>query len=434
MRLVYLVAICFVGQAMALTVTSPATVANQTFDAPIASTFLGLQNWTIVSGNLTELLTDACTSISFAEATGNVVVTENRLCSLGQRARLAAKTGAVAMIAITDLSVPGSCAFCQEGDDSTVDIPIVEVSRDDIDPYLALLSSSNVSVAIYPESNPWQEMKESDAHKLLFQYILAGWNFLNFILAILFYVKHVHKSGAQRSMPQIGLGIECIASIIRAIYLAVDPFVSTGDINLASHHVLVSFSFPFSLTVTVVVAFFWKALGRPGKRPLQRARVPIIIVVSLLWIIEIANAATRALFLSESGLLYVAGALKIVTLVCAISFFVHQGRRILRGMFMISARKRDTATAEKDRSTRHRDRIAKWLLVSTITMSIMVVGTILQVSPLYGQPWGFFAANFVSTLGLTSTSFTHIFSFSPGTVDKKVKKAQKEDAMQDAQL
>lgn len=213
----------------------------------------------------------------------------------------AMKEGAVAFLAIRvsrNAKIPGSGMFFVDGSDRTrLTIPCFEIIvQPETHPIILLPFGSPIS--IHPQTNQFLTVAQTK-FQLIFNLILSFFELA--IVAVGLYRLYqfwIYGNGKV----YLGIGPTCIifemlGALLRLAYTIVDPFYSYRMIPDRVHIVMITISFPFTLSAGILLTFFWaEALSRSSiqaKPFISAFKIPAIVVVVCLFIIEIVCSALR---------------------------------------------------------------------------------------------------------------------------------------------
>jgi hypothetical protein len=213
----------------------------------------------------------------------------------------AQEAGAVAFLACrvsSNAKIPGAAMYSVDGSDRhLLKIPVFEiVVRRETHEFFSLPMGS--PIAIHPQPNQFYKVANTK-FQLIFNLILSFFEIgIIAVGSYRIYQFWIYGSGKLYiSIGPICLSLEIVGAFLRLIYTIVDPFYTYRMLTERASSVLISISWPFTLSAGILLTFFWaEALSRSSvqaKPFISVYRVPAIVVVVCLFLIEIICSALR---------------------------------------------------------------------------------------------------------------------------------------------
>lgn len=206
-------------------------------------------------------------------------------CSYETKTRLAKEAGCRALVVKVTSAEPGGSVtgpyqFSGASTGNIEDMVLVTVQKDDFGPLRnAAARGEQVLLTAYRnqtalDSNSWYRVWEST--ELLFFCNICLPLLQAYVLAIAVYKlvifsrlptsrrQSMSARKQQTSLPVLVLRLEVLANAVRLFYVCVDPVWSTHVLPRFPSQVLTTFSLPFAMITTALIAYFWCALRPPS--------------------------------------------------------------------------------------------------------------------------------------------------------------------------
>jgi uncharacterized membrane protein len=167
--------------------------------------------------------------------------------------------GGIAVLYGSTSAIPGrsGCALAGGTANSLVSIPVAEVFAHDFEEILAgILEGQLVGATLTSEGNDWTTTLRSVAVIVVFRVILSGTALGLIGYALYKLIMYIRVQGPAFNVPQVCLGLEIIANILRVVYLLVDPFGCFGYYGFA-FPLLTTISFPFDVATFILITLYW---------------------------------------------------------------------------------------------------------------------------------------------------------------------------------
>jgi len=225
----------------------------------------------------------------------------------------------------------------------------------------------------------------------------------------------MYHSLKKSKLTQICLFIEALTNLVRAVYLFIDPFLSSNVFPFQAHRILVFVTIPWSISTSLLIALFWaEAVTRstPVKIEfLQRFKVHFIVFLVVFVLLEQFASilhAFRLRFIRVPLVTFVALLGMCAQLFVALVFFVF-GSRVLkilqRGISMVA----NVGEAIKQKSKLRK--MTKRIIGSGVGMLIFVFAAAVAGSSIFDAPYGQFFSYAAAYTGLQITSIFQIVVF-----------------------
>lgn len=237
--------------------------------------------------------------------------------------------------------------------------------------------AQNVLISVSP--NPWMDFYTEKPAGIIFQvvYILALLSVMSLIVSRLWAWYRFDKS-FRLTIPKSILGLEFLANIWRFLF-ALDPWFLWNFYPVAARNVFLSFHFLFSISACLLLVTFWLSVSTSPasyKSALRKLRIPLIILVVLLFIFEISADVVRVLPTPTvaSSIATVSSAAYIIVLLLVAGYFIVSGILLLR-------RIRESSKLVSQYSNRRVRKIVICLIAYSSCLFVTIIGLILLAIP-----------------------------------------------------
>jgi len=363
---------------------------------------------------------NACNEIK-SNIKGNIVLATEGKCGTIDKAKNVQKAGGAALLISSSAANNLQAGFNEHSTEVT--IPVYDVllfdQADNIQNILNLPNSS-VVVSVSPDANPLASNGAWIPYTLITELggiaciLLAIYKLRGFIIAL----------GVHFSIPQVTLVLEILANIERLVY-NIDPApIDRGLYTFPATTVLITFSYPYSLISTLLIAFYWQETidsctkGTSGKVVLflQRMRIPFIGFSVVFILFEHIVAALRAVYITTN--LDPLGIFIFAIYICmgfgVGGFFIINGirmNRILKRTLMRST--------QEDNKNKALQRMTVFVGVSGAALllcTFCILGLAVEITSAPG--WVYMLCQLGVFGGITLESFMQILVFVPPRVVK----------------
>jgi glucan phosphoethanolaminetransferase (alkaline phosphatase superfamily) len=159
------------------------------------------------------------------------------------------------------------------------------------------------------------------------------------ILAIYKLQLFIRYHGVEFSLTQITLILQILANLERLVFV-LDPVQDSGRgfLTFGAFSVLWTLSFPWSLACTLLISLYWyetlknfsETQVKIKVTPLRKMKIPYIIIVTILVVLDLASSLIRAFRFPFTQIDYVNILLYLLAVAAISIFFVYSGIKILR--------------------------------------------------------------------------------------------------------
>eukprot|EP00298_Acanthocystis_sp_HF-20_P014776 c20898_g1_i1.p1 GENE.c20898_g1_i1~~c20898_g1_i1.p1 ORF type:complete len:547 (+),score=166.66 c20898_g1_i1:6-1646(+) len=308
--------------------------------------------------------------------------------------------------------------FDEKRERTAYKVPLVSVTSDDFSKIQSMAFSTNHTVALTNDPNPWQEMFQSVWFLLVFRIFLAAWCFLAFLCSSFFLhnvLKQKRKAPERRNsksctrnvtVGRVCLAIEAFCNLERFFYLAVDPVFSQQIMPYLASNVLLSNNVSGKVVANALMAFFLREVSEATYQLkfLIRFKVPCFILIISLVLLDIVQSILTGLFVKFSSVSF-----WTVKAIFFVFFDVLMGFWYLyeRQRFINLRKSRDNVLSSSGGNKKtHFEKVILYSSVSMILFGLSLV--LIAIPSLFGQPWGYFGIWFIVT---TLLQFSSTFQF-----------------------
>jgi hypothetical protein len=195
---------------------------------------------------------------------------------------------------------PGSASFVLDGTSlDDVYLSAWHISNANLTKLAGILANGsfviNATVDPFGE-NPWLAWNET--FMPFFSVFLGLFSAFLIAFSAASLVFKIQSHGTRQKLPIICLVLIICGNILRLLYVAVDPIFSRQIYPFSATHALWTLSQPFTLTVTILITFYWHdiihGLSLNVNQLVGRFKVPFFIVIGLLFFSEISFGILRA--------------------------------------------------------------------------------------------------------------------------------------------
>ena len=258
------------------------------------------------------------------------------------------------------------------------------------------------------DRNPWGELYQTWYYVLVTRALLPIFALCCCYFALDRYV--IYKALGRSRIAIMCLAIEAITNLVRAVYCAIDPFVSQQIFPFPVHRILVFISVPWSLSTSMLIAFFWAealAITTTIKgQLLSRFKPHFVGFLAMFILLELFSSIVhgfRLTFIRIPIILATALLGVCAQLVVAVLFFIY-GFKVLKVL-----RRGIAISNEAQKRTAQMRRMTKRILGSGVGMIIVVISATLFGTPIFFTPYGRFLCYVSVYIGLQITSIFQIF-------------------------
>lgn len=259
-------------------------------------------------------------------------------------------------------------------------------------------SYGGVLVELDDEKNPW------DKTFLIGVPIIAYYMLLhNGVIAVTAAYKWtltIHRQGGkiELSIPQSVFALNLIGSILRIIFAAGDPFGAWETTNFLFTQLMFSISLPVTICSVLLIALYWhETIQRTsGNKPLpflKKLKIPFLVFILAVQIWEIIVSTLRGLYISLIVLVFIDGAIYVLTVLSIVIFFIVTRIRLQRVFDKVNQQLNSEKSQKLSLATYH-------FVGIVICMFIWVIILILGASSVIWTPVGFPIAWFIFFLML----------------------------------
>jgi hypothetical protein len=222
--------------------------------------------------------------------------------------------GVVGLVMFSTSEVPGFLAFNQDNQDtSDITIPASDMAPSkyrELVGILGPLGAAGIQVTAVLDSedgNAWKDVFSNPGTYVaqiligilcIANIILASINLRNVIL--------YRDRGAKFSVPQIILGVQILANLVRLAQM-VDPNGMRAVYSYAANRVLATFTYPMILSSALLITLFWhECLVKVSidiNPFLSKMKIPFFVISAVMCIFEFLNSALRSRNIARNELL-----------------------------------------------------------------------------------------------------------------------------------
>eukprot|EP01114_Cavostelium_apophysatum_P015693 TRINITY_DN4332_c0_g1_i4.p1 TRINITY_DN4332_c0_g1~~TRINITY_DN4332_c0_g1_i4.p1 ORF type:complete len:442 (-),score=93.43 TRINITY_DN4332_c0_g1_i4:85-1410(-) len=276
---------------------------------------------------------NGCVAMS-ALVQGKIAYISEDGCSPYRKAANAQSAGAIALI-IGRSSIDGAVgmiAWTYDGEPQPpVSIPCVELGEDDHDRLKEVIKTDNVTINLTPGENQYSKLP-----LVVFTGAMLPFSVANIAGATYKLVLFLRAVDFTFAPPMTILGLEIAGNLIRGIW-CIDPFYSHKLFNRMANTILYSLGVPFTLAATFLVAYYWQEALRVNQMPnvvrsIQKLKIPSIVVIVILFVVEIVTDVWRGSWKTSTALLYATTFLYLFFAISISIFFLVTGIKLIRSL------------------------------------------------------------------------------------------------------
>ncbi|KAJ1531176.1 hypothetical protein HK096_007832, partial [Nowakowskiella sp. JEL0078] len=216
--------------------------------------------------------------------------------------------------------------------------------------------------------------------------------------------------GLKKKLPRFTLFISLFSSIIRAVYLFIDPLFSTGKLNYGTSWFLITAHQPATLMSSVAIGITWYSLNRNIGVDLMKQKFMKVFLLVVGF--ELATSTMKYLYF-PIGITEAIYGVSFALIVLFVEVFVEmQAMTLTKEFSRISESENKNLAFDVDFDKKKFSlKIQLWIGYSIFSATIIIIGWISVALPWFFTPPGFLTSWFLIFFGFNSMTTTQILRF-----------------------
>eukprot|EP00753_Platysulcus_tardus_P009591 PLAT2197.1.p1 GENE.PLAT2197.1~~PLAT2197.1.p1 ORF type:complete len:565 (+),score=196.82 PLAT2197.1:617-2311(+) len=338
-------------------------------------------------------------------------------CSDEEKARVMQRAGAVGVVHVMSRAVPddyivGFRTYISDGTGgSSVQLPVeaVVTTAEEVERLTPLLApGAGATASMRNSDNKWDPVMRGPAQTVLSIIVCVLCSIITVVSFIKWRLFVLAEKGMRLSIAQTCLALQTFASLVRALFFALDPFFSARRIPFSIGRFMLTISQPLSFVTALLLVFYWNEIldpssgtgSRTGLFAKRSTKIATAVLCSIIILVDFLTSLDNALYNIVELEFYIIGVaaslVALVQLIIAVGFIV-MGSRVVKALGKGTAM---STNAQRERA--RKQRMVRHFLASSLFMVLFAIlaGIVLFVP--FFQPVVFLVMVyliFLSTLG-----------------------------------